>query len=117
MELNSIMIGSENPERLAEFYRRLFGDPAWEDGGYTGWQLGSVTVTVSAHDQVKGPSAEPARIIWNLTSTDVAGDTERFRAAGATVVAEPYHPGDVEEAWVATFADPDGNYFQLTSPM
>jgi len=117
MEFNSLMIGSENPERLVEFYRRLFGDPAWEDGAYTGWQLGSVVVMVAPHDRVKGDSAEPGRLIWNLTSTDVPGDSERFRAAGATVVAEPYHPGDVEEAWIATFADPDGNYFQINSPM
>ena len=36
-------------------------------------------------------------------------------AAGATVVSEPYHmtgPG-----WIATFADPDDNYFQLMSAM
>jgi predicted enzyme related to lactoylglutathione lyase len=117
MEFNSLMIGSENPERLVEFYRRIFGDPAWSDGGYTGWQLGSVTVMVAPHDQVKGASAEPGRMIWNLTSTDVPGDAERFKAAGATVIAEPYHPGDVEESWIATFADPDGNYFQINSPM
>ena len=116
MEFNSILIGSENPDQLAGFYRRLFGDPAWEDGGYTGWQLGSGGVMVGPHDAVKGTNPQPGRIIWNITSTDVPGDAERFKTAGATVVAEPYHPDD-GEAWIATFADPDGNYFQLTSPM
>jgi predicted enzyme related to lactoylglutathione lyase len=36
------------------------------------------------------------------------------------VLREPYRPGDGDddgEMWVATFADPDGNYFQLMSPM
>jgi predicted enzyme related to lactoylglutathione lyase len=31
------------------------------------------------------------------------------------VVQEPYQPG--EGYWVATFSDPDDNYFQLVSPM
>jgi hypothetical protein len=47
----------------------------------------------------------------------VLGDFERFKAAGAIVVAEPYGFGDGEPASIATFADPDDNYFQLTSPM
>jgi predicted enzyme related to lactoylglutathione lyase len=33
------------------------------------------------------------------------------------VIREPYQPGDVAGAWIATFADPDNNYFQLLSPM
>jgi predicted enzyme related to lactoylglutathione lyase len=117
MEFNSILIGSEHPEGLVAFYRGLFGDPAWEDGGYTGWQLGPAGVMIGPHDEVKGANGEPGRFIWNLTTTDVPGDFARFTAAGATVVAEPYHPGDVAEVWIATLADPDGNYFQLTSPM
>ena len=38
---------------------------------------------------------------------------ERIKAAGAEVVKEPY---EIEGMWIATFADPDGNYFQLMSP-
>ncbi len=45
------------------------------------------------------------------------GDFEKFKAAGATVVREPYHPGGPDEGRIATFSDPDGNYFQLVSPM
>ena len=56
-------------------------------------------------------------MIWNIESADVKGDFERLKAAGATVVQEPYSPGVAPEAWIATFSDPDGNYFQLTSPM
>ena len=41
----------------------------------------------------------------------------RLVAAGATAVQEPYHPGEAPDVWIATFADPDGNYFQLLSPM
>jgi predicted enzyme related to lactoylglutathione lyase len=33
------------------------------------------------------------------------------------VVREPYQPGEETEMWIATFSDPDDNYFQLVSPM
>ena len=45
------------------------------------------------------------------------GDFERFKAAGATVIREPYKMDEAPGAWIATFSDPDNNYFQLVSPM
>jgi predicted enzyme related to lactoylglutathione lyase len=117
VNLNSILIGSENPERLADYYTRLFGKPGWEEGGYTGWQLGTGFVTVGPHDQVKGRNAHPGRLIWNVESADVKADFARLKAAGATVVREPYNAGEAAEGLIATFSDPDDNYFQLVSPM
>lgn len=117
MNLNSILIGSEAPQPLAEYYSRLFGKPGWEGNGYTGWQIGTGGITVGPHDQVRGRNSEPGRIIWNIESPDVKADFERLKAAGATVVQEPYSPGEEGEALIATFSDPDGNYFQLVSPM
>ncbi len=117
MNLNSILIGSEDPKRLADYYKKLFGDPGWDDGGYTGWMLGSGGITVGPHDGVKGKNTQPGRIIWNLESADVKGDFERLKAAGATVVREPYQMGEEWTGYIATFSDPDDNYFQLVSPM
>jgi predicted enzyme related to lactoylglutathione lyase len=117
VNLNSILIGSENPKRLADYYTRLFGKPGWDEGGYTGWQLGTGFVTVGPHDQVKGRNAHPGRLIWNIESADVKADFARFKAAGATVVREPYNPDEAAEGWIATFSDPDDNYFQLMSAM
>jgi predicted enzyme related to lactoylglutathione lyase len=117
VNLNGILIGSENPERLVEYYTRLFGEPGWNDGGYVGWMLGSGGVTVGPHSEVKGSNAEPGRIIWNIETADVKGEFERFKAAGATVIAEPYSFDQAPESWIATFSDPDGNYFQLMSPL
>jgi predicted enzyme related to lactoylglutathione lyase len=117
MNFNGILIGSENPERLVEYYRRLFGEPTWEGGGYTGWQLGSGGVTVGPHSEVKGQNAHPGRIIWNIETDDVKGEFDRLKGAGATVIREPYEFEEAPGSLIATLADPDGNYFQLITPM
>jgi predicted enzyme related to lactoylglutathione lyase len=117
MNLNSFLIGSEDSQRLADYYTRIFGKPTMEEGGYVVWQIGTGALTVGPHDQVHGRNTHPGRLIWNIESPDVKADFERFKAAGATVVREPYGPGEAPEAWIATFSDPDDNYFQLVSPM
>lgn len=117
MNLNSVLIGSEEPKRLAEYYTKLFGDPGWDMDGYVGWQVGSGGFTVGPHDQVRGKNGEPGRIIWNIETPDVKAEYDRFVAAGAIVVREPYDPGEGSGYAICTFADPDGNYFQLVSPM
>ena len=118
MNLNSILIGSEDPKALADFYTKLFGAPAMDGGGYTGWQVGTGWVSVGPHDQVKGKNTQPGRILLNIESSDVTGDFAKLTAAGATVVREPYRMDDwPPNTWVATLADPDDNYFQLVSPM
>jgi len=117
MNFNNILIGSEDPKRLGDYYTKLFGTPAWDDNGYVGWRIGSGAVTVGPHDQVHGRNPEPGRIIWNIETPDVKGEFERLKAAGAIVVREPYTFEGAPDSWIATLADPDDNYFQLASPM
>jgi predicted enzyme related to lactoylglutathione lyase len=119
VDFNSILIGSADPGRLTEYYSKLFGEPAFAEGGYTGWQIGSGWVTIGPHDQVSGKNAQPGRLIWNVETADVRGEFERMKAAGAIVVREPYTMDEDTTAsgFIATFADPDDNYFQLMSPM
>jgi predicted enzyme related to lactoylglutathione lyase len=117
VNLNSILIGSENSERLAEYYTKLFGEPGWNDGGYVGWLIGGGGLTVGPHDQVKGRNTQPGRIIWNIESQDVQAEFARLKEAGAIVVREPYNFEQVPGTWIATFSDPDDNYFQLVSPV
>ena len=91
MNLNSILIGSENAPRLAEYYTKLFGKPGWDDGGYVGWLIGSGGLTVGPHSEVHGSNTEPGRLIINIETPDVKGEFARLQAAGATVVREPYN--------------------------
>jgi len=117
LNLNTVMIGSEDPQALSAFYTKVLGEPTWQDSGYVGWQAGSATLFIGAHSEVKGRNAMPGRIILNFETSDVQGEFERIKGLGAKVEAEPYHPGEVDEMSLATFEDPDGNFFQLASPM
>ena len=117
MNLNSVMIGSEDAKRLADYYTKLFGEPDWSDQGFAGWQLGQGSLTVGPHDEVSGSNPQPGRIMCNIETADVPGEFERLKNAGAIVVREPYEPGGGPGMWIATLADPDNNYFQLMSPM
>jgi len=118
LNLSTVMIGSEDPKGLAGFYTKILGDPGWDDGGFVGWQVGSALLMIGPHSEVKGSNKEPARVIFNFETPDVKGEFDRIQGLGATVKQEPYQPGGgAEELWLATFEDPDGNYFQLASPM
>ena len=52
--------------------------------------------------------------MFNFETRQVKEEFERIKAFGGTVIKEPY---EMEGGWIATLADPDGNYFQLVTPM
>jgi predicted enzyme related to lactoylglutathione lyase len=117
LNLSTVMIGSEDAKALSDFYTKVLGAPSWEDGAYVGWQAGSGMLFIGAHSEVKGRNDSPGRIMLNFETTEVKAEFERIKGLGVTVVQEPYQPGGAPEMWLATFEDPDGNYFQLASPM
>lgn len=119
LNLNNVMLGSENSKRLADFYTTVLGEPNpdWGDeaNGWFGWQAGDGSLVIGPHSDVKGTNPQPARIMLNFSTSDVRGEFDRIKGvAGAEVVAEPYEPGS--GMVMCTFADPDGNYFQLATP-
>jgi predicted enzyme related to lactoylglutathione lyase len=117
MNFNNILIGSEDPQRLVDYYTKLFGKPGMEEGGYAGWQIGTGFFSIGPHSEVHGKNPAPGRLIWNIETADVKGEFDKLKAAGAIVVREPYNMEEGQEFTIATLADPDDNYFQLMSPM
>lgn len=117
LDLNSIMIGTSQPKELAAFYEKVFDKkPDMEDGGWYGWQIGKCFFNIGEHSEVKGKAKEPQRIILNLETSEVEEEFERIKKTGAKVIKQPYSPDEASGMQIATFADPDGNYFQLMSP-
>jgi len=117
LNLNSIMLGSENPKALAEFYEKVLEKkPDMVDGEWSGFSAGSCYLSMGPHDQVKGQANQPERIMFTFETKAVDAEFNRLKEAGASVIKAPYHMGDNEEFTIATLADPDGNFFQLMSP-
>ena len=118
LNLNSVMIGSKQSKALAAFYEKVFGKPAEmadSEQGYFGWKVGSTYFSVLEHSEMGGNTKDPGRVLVNFETAQVKEEFERIKAIpGAGVIREPYQMG---EAWLATLADPDRNYFQLVSPM
>ena len=117
LNLNSVMIGTTEPQKLAAFYEKVLEKPAEmvdQENGFWGWQAGSAYISVLSHSEMGGKAKDPGRVIINFETSQVKEEFERIKAVGATVIREPYEMGG---GWIATLADPDGNYFQLVTPM
>ena len=117
LNLDSVMIGTKQPAALAAFYEKVLGKPAEmvdQENGFWGWQAGSAYLSVLEHSEMGGNTKDPGRVLLNFETPDVKEEFERIKALGGTVIREPYEMGG---GWIATLADPDGNYFQLVNPM
>ncbi len=117
LNLNSVMIGTKQLKALATFYEKVIGrraDMVDDENGFYGWQAGSSYFSVLGHSQMGGQTKDPGRIMLNFETPQVKEEFDRIKALGATVIQAPYEMGG---GWIAILADPDGNYFQLVTPM
>ena len=117
LNLNSVMLGTMQPQVLAAFYEKVFGKPADmvdPENGFWGWQVGSGFVGILTHSEMGGKAKDSGRVMINFETPQVKEEFERIKLLGGTVVKEPYEMGS---GFIATLADPDGNYFQLMNPM
>ena len=107
----TVLIGSQDPERLAAFYERTLGLERLLSGHHPVFRAGGATLRLAGHSEVGARSPEPQRIQLNLFVDDVRGEVARLRPLGVAPIREP-----AQLAWggyVATLEDPDGNYVQL----
>lgn len=114
LNLNSIMVGTMQPKVMAEFYEKIIGKKAdMVEGEWSGWSVGSTFFSIGHHSEAEGKAKDPARMMFTFETKDVKGEFERMKDVGAEVIKEPY---EMDTMWIATLADPDGNYFQLMTP-
>ena len=117
LTLNAIMIGTKRLKDMAAFYEKVLEQPAGmmdEENGFFGWQVGQTYFSILDHSGMIGRTKDPGRIMINFETTRVKEEFDRIKALGGEVIREPYQMGG---GWIATLADPDGNYFQLVTPM
>jgi predicted enzyme related to lactoylglutathione lyase len=116
LNLNNVLIESDDPEALAVFYSRVFGDPMWRSGGWTVWEAGDGFLTVGPRTELTEPGDKPGRVVIGFVTEDVPGEFSRLTKAGAEAVRDPFHPADDPEGWLAFLVDPDGNRSQIMWP-
>ncbi len=116
LNFNSILVGSDNPKKLSDFYEKVFEKkPDMAEDEYRGFLAGTTFLSIGLHDKIKGKNPQPERVLLNFETKEVKKEFARIQKLGAKVIAEPYQMGE-GDAWIATFEDPDGNYFQLVTP-
>lgn len=108
--LNSMLLGSTDPERLKTWYRDAFH--AGVDG-YGNLDLGGFGLVIEHRDDVAAQAPEPGRFIVNFVNfavDDIEASAAHLRTLDVDWLVEP------EDRGIGTFAtvtDPDGNYVQL----
>ena len=117
LTFNSVLISTKQPQVLAAFYEKVLGKPPEalnNDNGFWGWQIGNTYLGVLDHSEMHGITKDPGRIMINFETSQVKEEFERIKKLGGIEIRAPYK---FDEGWIATLADPDGNYFQLVTPM
>ena len=117
--IESILIGSENATELAKFYRETIGlkqtmefemGEQGEAKGYA-FEMAGSSIYINDHSDIKGKAVQPQRIIINLEVDNIEAEFNRLVEKGVNKIQDIYHVEDY--GTIATFEDPDGNYFQL----
>ena len=123
-----ILIWSENPDKLMEFYRDVLQlpfnnktdipakDGVEADYGYEFQLTNSMQLWIGRHGSIVGKSKEPVRIMHNLFTDEVQKWYEKVKNAGCTILQIPIKTPFYSEKckwYVSTFLDPDGNCWQF----
>lgn len=116
--MEAVLLGSQNATKLAKFYRETVGlkqTMEFEMGekGEKGFafEMKGASLYINDHSGVKGENKNPERLIINLEVDDIEKETKRLKSAKVKVKQDVYHIEGY--GFVATFVDPDGNFFQF----
>jgi len=116
--MESVTLFSPDAKKLANFYREKVGlkqtmEAEMGDGdNLFGFEMkGSSSFYVVDHSKVKGVNKNPERYIVNFEVANIETEVKRLVKAKVKKIQDIYHVEDY--GYIATFADLDGNYFQL----
>src|SRR5690348_8387220 len=101
--LNSLLLGSADPERLKKWYVDGFHA---EVNGYGNLNLGGFGMVIEQRDDVAPATVEPGRVVLNFAVEDIEAAAAHLRTLDVNWLVEPEDRG---VGWFATLIDPDGN--------
>jgi predicted enzyme related to lactoylglutathione lyase len=109
-----IILHTEHPERLVEFYRDVVGfEPRFDvtPGAFNTGSSDMVDLIVEPHSEIRGAAREPERVMLNFVVDDARAEQRRLESHRVRFIRPATEEPGV--GLFATFADPDGNYCQL----
>ena len=117
--LESLTLFTQSAKKLAGFYRDKVGLKIKFEAvmGENDEEMYEMSVGKKSgfyiidHSKVKGTSKQPERILFNLEVDNIKKEVTKLKKAKVKLVADTYHIQGY--GYIATFADIDGNYFQL----
>ena len=71
LDLNSVMVGTKQPQALITFYEKVLGKPpdmVDTENGFAGWQVGSAYFSVLEHSEMGGNTKDAGQVIITLSS-------------------------------------------------
>lgn len=119
--IETVTLFSQNASKLAKFYMNkvglkatgefVMGEGKDEANVYMFEYKKGCDFGIIDHSKVKGKNKNPERYIVNFEVDNIKKEVTKLKNNKVKVVTDIYH---VEQyGWIATFADLDGNYFQL----
>ncbi len=110
--VNGVLIYTEQLEPMVRFYRDVLGlEPRHVKERTANFQWDDFKLTIGLHDEVRGPNADPNRLMVNFRVDDIHAVHRRLVEAKVTFSRPPEQ--EPWGGWLATFQDPDGNTLQL----
>ena len=121
-KISTILIWSENWKALAEWYEKTLDlkivdeiNHPQDTGRRFEFPEGGTWLWIGQHSEVKGKSADPCRIMFNINVDSVQKSYEHLLSKGVKFIATPFKAPTFDK-YFATFEDLDGNYVQLIGP-
>lgn len=118
--IESILIGSEKPKALADFYKEKVGlnqtaafvmGEGEEENAFS-FEMDGTSINILEHSEVKGKNSDQSRIMFNIeVDQPIEEVVKKLDENGVKKVTDTYHVEGYGH--VATFEDLDGNYFQI----
>ncbi|OGD87084.1 hypothetical protein A2870_04630 [Candidatus Curtissbacteria bacterium RIFCSPHIGHO2_01_FULL_41_11] len=117
--LESLNLFTESAKKLSAFYRDKVGlkitfEAVMGENDEEMYELKlgiGPKLYIIDHSKVKGLNKNPDRVIFNLEVDDIKKEAARLKKAKVKLVQDTYHVEGY--GYIATFADIDGNYFQI----
>ncbi|GAA2143029.1 VOC family protein [Actinomadura napierensis] len=108
IRLGGLVLGSDDPERLSDWYREAFA-PKAEPG--TVLMVGGGRLVFDGRDDLGPAAREPGRILINFYVEDIDAVAAHLKALGIERWIRPVE--DFGPGRIATVEDPVGNYVQI----